>query len=487
MAGELNADMAENAKKKNRSQAPVIVEIGNDWLKIAVFEWRGERLGLAGFHLQKIPGVDSSIARHLKSALEKLKPGRAPVIACLPRQLLNVRMLELPSTSPDEIADMVDLQVAKLTPYSRDEISSDFCITSPSGEGYSKVMVGIAQRATLRERFYIFEDAGVDVDRVSVSTEGLAVWCKNFFGESVCAVIDIDSFYSDLVMSDYGQISGTRSILVGANQLYEDMDTWREKLTGEVRRGLEAFVSGGSSEKPGKLVITGAGARISGLREFMEEQIGLTVEVFDPLDQLGGASKGHDPLDEKYRTVSLTAMAGMAMSPDKLRFNLIPDTAVLKKRLVSRAKSLTGLAMGFMLLAISLTAYGSIKIGLKMAELEEIRRKLAQVKPVADEVERKIEMIRVAKERQDPETAFVSFLAAVHEAMPEDIYIEQLSFDRSRSEIMVDGVGARVDISRFVANLQKKDIFSEVTERNTRSDSQSGRYRFQIMALMEKK
>ncbi len=468
-------------KKKSDSKRTTVVEIGNDWLKIAVFSRGSKGLSLTGLSLERIDGSDSP-AKILRNAAQKLKVGGNPVIVCLPRQMVNVRMLELPSADSSEVADMIELQVGKLTPYSRDEVYSDFSVTAASEEGYSKAMVGIVQRGALREKYYSFEEAGLNVERVSVSTEGLRNWCRRVFSESNCAVLDVDSFYSDLVMCSRGELTATRSILVGANQLSGNFEDWKEKFAGDVKRALETF-SSGSQGAPEKLALTGAD--VEGLQEMLETETGLTVEAVNPVEQLSGKPKSPDTSDPEYRTLSLTAMIGMALAPGELYFNLVPDTAVLKDKLVGRARSLSAFAILFMILSISLTAYGSLRVGFKMFSLDRIEQQLKKVRPIAQDVERKQEMVRVAVNRQNPEQSAVSVISAVHEATPGELFVTQLSFDRENGQVLIDVLASRSDISRLVENLQKADLFARASERNMRYDSRSEMYRSQVAAELE--
>jgi Tfp pilus assembly PilM family ATPase/Tfp pilus assembly protein PilN len=475
--------MAKKMKPKGRRQSIPIVEIGNDWLKAAVFESGPEGLSISGLRLQQISRTGAPAGRELQRVFSELGVREKPIIVCLPRQIVNLRILELPSANPKEIVDMVDLQIGKLTPYSKDEVYSDFSISSASAGGYSRVMVGIVQRAVLREKYYAFEEAGLNVSRVSVSTEGLGNWVKSVYPENDCAVVDIDSFYTDFAVFSRGELEASKSILVGANQLIEDPDTWQEKLAAEIRRAMESFSAGESGAVVERIVLTGA--RIDGLRDYLARETGVPVEENSAFDQLKNLPEKPDLSSDTYRPVSLTAVTGMAMAPGQLGFNLIPDTAVMKTRIMDRAKSLTGLAVLLMVFLISLTAYGSLKVGFKMAELELVQRRLKEIKPLAEEVERKQEMTRIARERQDPRRSFVSLLNSVHGSVPEGVSIEELSFDRKENRLLLDGLASRADISRLVEKLQNSAMFTEARERNTRYDSDADMYRFQVVAGLE--
>ena len=161
--------MSSNSTRKH-SGPSVIVEIGNDWLKMMQSAPSRGGVAVSKLCVENFGSSGADLAKLISRSIKQYKFSRMPVIACLPRQAVNLRMLELPSTDPHEIADMVDLQVGKQTPYSKDEIVSDYKILGSGRSGYSRVMLVIVQRGVLRQRFSVLEEAGVEVQRMSVSS-----------------------------------------------------------------------------------------------------------------------------------------------------------------------------------------------------------------------------------------------------------------------------------------------------------------------------
>ena len=124
----------------------IVVEIGSQWLKIAEMSPAKGGVSISKLHLEQFTSLGSPLSDAVKAAFRKLRiSSREPVVACLPRQLVTTRILELPSTDPDEIADMVDLQIGKLTPYSQDEIMSEY-LGPIAAAGYEdRVALALAQ------------------------------------------------------------------------------------------------------------------------------------------------------------------------------------------------------------------------------------------------------------------------------------------------------------------------------------------------------
>jgi Tfp pilus assembly PilM family ATPase len=451
-------------------------------------------VSVSRLHLQKFDEADSRLAEALSAARRELKVSRVPVIACLPRQMVNVRMLELPSTDPVEIADMVDLQSGRQTPYSQAEIVSDYRVVGSSREGYTRVMLAIVQRSLLRQRFHLLEEAGVDVDSMSISSEGLLNWCVRALppgGKDGAAdvVLDVDSFYTDLMVVANGVLIFTRSILVGANQLLGEYEKWKEKFAREVRRSLEIC----RGETPGlnadRLVITGAGARVEGLEEFLGGELGMRAQVRDSVSDARRMPNKPSPASDPYRVVSLTPLLGMAMAPDELAFNLVPDSVRTRKGLALKARSMAWLGILLMAALVSFSVYVSVKYVLKQGRLNRLRAEIARTEPAVQRMQHMQSIIRVVRRRQAPEFAAIKLLVELRRLTPGDpgdLVFDSVSVDAERGQLLLSGSGtSRRLILDLAGAMEGSPLFEAVRESGT-SRLPNGRVTFEMAAALEK-
>jgi len=469
------------------------VEIGSDWLKIAQFKSSAGGVGISALHLEKIAEDGSTLTKSIADAFKKQRLATASVIACLPRQMVNIRMLELPSTDSDEIADMVDLQIGKQTPYSRDEIASAYRIMGSGREGYTRVMLAIVQRSVLRKRFFVLEEAGLDVARMSVSSEGILNWCSRIEssgeGETKAIVLlDVDSFYSDFSVVSNGSLVFTRSILIGANQLLGDYEKWKEKLAQEVKRSLETCRGECPGLEPEKLLVTGAGPQIEeSLPPYLAESLNIPSEAVDCAQTLARLPRTPDLRDPAYRAVSLTPLIGIGMSPGSLGFDLVPDSVRLRKGLVEKARNLSALGMLVLTALISASLYATVKFFLKKQRLDRLRSEFAQTAPTAREVERQLEIIKVVGRRQDAGFDVINLLAAIQRLVPADVYFDSLEVDLESKRVMLGGTsGERKDIRPLIKGLEQSSLLRNIREdSDTGQDPKTKRYRFQVACELE--
>lgn len=471
-----------------KTQTPgVIVEIGNDWLKIAQPELSKSGLSFPRLSLVKIVSADSGVAKIIGDIYKKQKFPRDPVTAIIPVQLVNIRMLEMPSTDPVEIRDMIDFQAAKQTPYSKDEIIFDYRLLGSAREGFTRVMLVIVQRSVLRQRYSIFEEAGIEVGRMTVSSEGLLACCSRMGVSGAAAFLDVDSFFSELIIVSNGVPLFTRSILVGGNHLVDDFDKASARLSAEVKRSLEAFAAEAPEAETGGLMLSGAGVRIEGLADALSGALDVKVQVVDFLQKV--RKTGDVSLSQpNYKAVSLTAVAGAGMAPDELNFNLVPDSVRLRKSLVSKAKSLS--SFGYLTIAAfaAISVYTTSRIAYLEDRLAKLKAEVARTKPIAEKVMEKQEIARLVRDRSNADFAAVNILSAVHSALPEGMMLSEITINSEENRITIKGsTESRREINDFTKALETTALFIEVKSTGQiTTDQETKKQIFEISGTLEK-
>ena len=467
----------------------VIVELGADWLKMAQVSPSRDRVTISRLHLEKFDSAAGLSPQSLSNAFKDVKAGGLPVVAYLPRQMVNIRMLELPSTQPDEIADMVALQVGKQTPYSKDEIVSDYRIVGAGREGYTSVMLAIVQRSVVRQRFHILEEAGVEVDRMSVSSEGVLNWCRQAVsgtpGEAGVAVLDVDSYYSDFFVVTGGRMVFTRSILFGANQLLAEYDKWKDKFSLEVQRSMEMS----RGEQPGaavtRLFVTGAGPNVKGLAAYLGAQLNLPVEEKDSLGSVKKMPSAPSMKDPEFLPVSLTALIGMGLGPEHLEFNLIPETVRLRRGLIRKAHALTAFGILLLMALATMTVYTAVKLSFKKHRMDQLWKEHSITEPAKQEVERMRKIVGAARQRADLKWTALNLFSEVHRLIPKDVALDSVDIDLQAKDqkVLLEGLGAtRQDVHALVQSLEQSPFFKGAKEEGaTSQDSKTGKYKFKVV------
>ena len=474
---------------KRWRKTAVVAEIGNDWLKVAQVDRSARGPLLSKLVLLKCSEVAGSLSTAFEQAVREQDFARQPVIACLPRQMVNMRILELPSVDSVEIADMVDLQVGKQTPYSKDEITSDYRIIGAGREGYTRVMLAIIRRSAVRERYLLAEGACPEVSRVSVTSEGVLNWYTARVGgkgHDVTAVLDIDAAYADFTVIQNGALLFTRSMLVGADQLFEDYGRWKKKLLQEVVRSVEMF----RSEAPGaaldRLLVTGAGVRVDGLDADLGAQLNLPVEMSDPMQGVRNTS-GVSIMDEvRYRGVSLTALLGMAAAGGGVVLDLTPDSIRLKKNLVVKSRSLSALAVLLMTALVSFSMVASMKLYFKLNRLAELQEAAARVAPSMQRVENMLAAIKLIRVRRASSMSAIALLSDIQKRSPGGVFFDAVNVDLAAGRVTLGGTAGDLrGIRALIDDVEQSEMYGNVKEAAPSKRDHSGRFRFQLTCDVE--
>ncbi|MBN1557398.1 MAG: PilN domain-containing protein [Lentisphaerae bacterium] len=465
------------------------IELLADRFKLAQFQTAGGGLSLVKAHVEVFGTDDGSLAQRLAAALESEGFAKAPVLACLPRQVVTVRIIELPSTDPAEIADMVHLQMGKQTPYSEEEIVSDYRILGAGREGYSRVMLAIVQRTVLRHHYHTIESAGLTVARMSVSSEGILNWYRRAgnrpSGDAADVLLDVDAGSADVTVMAGGMPVFSRGILIGAEALAGGDDAPKAQLCQEAQRCLETCRAEAADLTVGKILLTGAGPKVAGLSGLLKEKLGVDVEARDAVAEL--VTAGERPEDSG--TASFTALAGMAAAPEDLAFNLIPGSVTLRRSLTRKAKGLTLFGILLMAVLVSASVYTSVRMSFKQARLNALQARYRATEADAREVERRHDLVKLVNRRRDARFAALTLLSELHNRLPPELALEEIVLDveRDAGQVRLAGNAAeRTDVSALVRNLEASALLQNVqTEGTTSRDRETGRYAFRVTASLE--
>lgn len=474
---------------RSHGKKVVAVEIGRDWLKVAEGHSAGRAVVFSKLHLERIDEESANLAQTVTAACRDLNLGSVPAILVLPRHMVTVRILKLPSRDPSEVADMVDLQVSRQSPYSRDEILADYRILGSEPEGFTRVLLAMAQRSIVSERVSMLEEAGLDVERVCLSSEGLYGWLAEEAFDSGTgrglAVLEVDAAFAEFCVSLGRGIVFSRSIQTGARALQGQAPGGVEALAGELKRCLDACRTDCPGLEFDRLLVTGAKSALSGLAAELQSHLGMPVESVDALSQVKRLPQAVSMAADPYRTVSLTALIGVLLFPGSLELDLTPETVMLRKRLVVRSRRMTEFGVLLMTCAVGLSMLGTLGLYFRHYRLEQLARIKSGLEERVRLVERQRSVIELVRERQSRGRNNVNLLAEVQRSRVENLYVTQMDVDQDRGRMTISGSGASMsDVRTFVNNLDKSPLLGDIKPGNTTLDRE-GRYAFQVSCGLE--
>lgn len=456
------------------SKSSLAIEIGELWLKMAAASETPKGPGkLTHTAAEPIQGMTAlEVSQKILSFIRErnLKPGK--VLISFPTQHLTARILSLPSTDPKEIADIVDLQAVKQTPYSREEITSGFRILGSDASGYSRIFLAIAHRDTAAQYFQVAESALLLPNKISPAMEGLRLWAQKAVApvqvesEDLILLLDVDAGTTEFVILNGAKFLFGRNLAVGSIQLQQGPGAETEFLR-EVQRTLE---SGGEDFQPSKvtrILITGAPEAIKTVAALLSRELNLPSEVI-PAFQPWGDKVAPQPAEEVLtKPVSFAALTGHLLSTEVSPVNLMPPEVRMHKQLEERAKELAFMGTLFLTLVMLSSMVAFEKIYKRNSYLDYLKKEYKQVRAQSEDVEKLAGKMRLAQEQMSGGGGYLEVMNDVNVLVPENIIMTSVQYSGRDRNIVLRGLSPEMSaVFQFLSTLEAAPYLEMVKTRN---------------------
>jgi len=462
------------------------IEPGNEWFKLVEITRDRDDVKVKRVVVKRAVDVEPLAGPNLLKALGLGELGGESVVICLPRQAVNVRLFDLPSGDMQEIADMVDLQIARQTPYSRDEIVFDYRVFRAEKEGYTRVMLVIAQTGVVRQKYRFIEDAGLSVSLVTTTTdgwiaalqEGRLAFSRKAVGAT--AFLDIDLTSSDLVVLNQGVPLFSRSLSVGSGQLFAGNERLRDKAVQEISMALETFRNELPAVSVSALALAGLARSNPAFVKLMETALGLEV-----ISVTGVYESAYEKAASDVESVALTGVVGAATAPERLQINLTPESVRLRKSVMVKARQLTVMAMLVMAVFGLLSLFVTSRLNRQKVYLDGLNTMIAQTTADADRIESMKRKVGIVGERMAINMIPARALVELFGLAPDTMAFTFIQISEA-SQLVCRGTAETVaDTVRLVNSMEASPFFQNV--KNTRTVSGKDRTEFEIACDLEKK
>jgi len=481
---------------KRKKKIITALEIGNDWLRIVQAESFAKSRKIKKILVEKVAishsSQDKKTSEQIKNLFKGLKIDSSSLIVILPHQAAAIRNLELPSTNPAEIKNMVELQIGKLTPFAKDEIIYDYQILSTNAEGYSGVMLAVVHQDVIRRYFEILKLVELKTERIALSSEGLLAWyrfaCKGEPSDEPQALVNLDCDKSDFTVILENKVMFCRNISVECSGDLSVTGEWQEKLIEEIRHSMYAYQSELAGSEISKIIITGAQTPISSLDESgLGSRIGLPVEVIPQLKNIPAALESPAEDNSAIGNLSFASLSGLALVYPEQKFNFIPLQLRIEKEMRERGKDvyMFGTYLMFILMTISGIFLG--KVYNKERYLNQLKQETLQIQERADKLRSMRRVTEDIKKRTLRKGFALNFIYEIHSVIFPEIYLTLISFD-GEEQLTLRGVSNTMsEIFGFLNALEKSKYFQNVKTKfvTTRNIGGKDLTEFEIICSLE--
>lgn len=432
------------------------IEISDGILKVLAVSGSKKPGGVSVLDCVKLPSEDDkAIAKEVRSLLSKNKISRSYFAASFPRHMVTVKNLRLPAVNSSEIKNMAELQAIKYLPCSREEMVVSYKAISAALDGYSDILLVLAQRKLVDKYVGIFGMAGVNVDKMGLSSEGIFNWYIRTGPRAAgsVAIIDADKYHTHIQIAKDGALLFSRSISFDAGAAKPD----KNALLKEIRMSFETYFRE-RNEGVSRVIVSGGedGAKI--IFDFLRSDIAVPCEIILQEDYVKGERFGGQIL-KRLKEHSYTSLLGLASNPGLAEINLMPEE-ITAKRKENTAKA--ELAKCVVLILCVLAAFFAI-LEKKMLEkrfyLQKLDEKLKAVGPEAGRLSRFKESAEIIDNQLMFKGSSIDVMREICGILPDDISLTLLEFE-DRGRILLRGTAKELSsVFNFLPVLEKSSYF----------------------------
>ncbi|MDD5431532.1 MAG: pilus assembly protein PilM [Candidatus Omnitrophica bacterium] len=448
----------------------VAIEINKQYLKIIATKSLATQTTVTNCIVESISALtDEQIASRISGIIRQEKIKANTVSIAIPRDFVTVRNLHLPSQNPQEISQMIELHIARVVPYKREEIIFSYKLSGVDEMGYSKVILAIIQIDALRRQTNVLDKAGLFTDNIALSSYQSLQWILDNHKAEInqtdfYAILDIDSAYTDFLVFSKQGLLFSRNIPVGANPIAAKDDIGLMKLLGEIKQSLLIFYNEEANKKPAKIFLTGASI-INELNKVIEKEIDIPVKS-SPVhyfEELSKTKKIEIPTD-----VSMTSISEVCIDKGIHGLTFILPEIQIKKTLREKTKEMLVLGISLIYLFSIVCAIFLGKIYNQQTYLNRIDVLLGVIDKEAKELINQAKKTEVIKNYLSERKKPLFIMNQLLKVVPEEIALNFIGID-DKNTITLRGQAFQLsDVFRFINLLEKSNYFSDVQTKYTR-------------------
>jgi len=466
------------------------LEFSGNALKLAYLRVFPNKNELAALIHRDIAGLsDEDISKTIRDVLDGLNLKDPEIInPCLSHAVIT-KNIEIPSTDPSEIREIVNLQAARHTPYPLGEIIVDYVDIGVYKKSYTKVLLVIVGRNVIKKQFDILQRAGVAPLKFIFAPEGVAAWLTKIFRiehqDTPSIVVHVDDFCSDFMIIFRNKVIFLRPMPIGVQHLLEEGERYQPKFTEELKGSLEAYQLEGIECAPTTLILTGAVDNLGDMGAALSDALQLPVKTLFYFRDLTLTEEVSRVASLVKQQSFLSVIAPLMMLPE-MKVNLVPEEIKLRRAVEERGKDLikTGILVLtlFLLTSIILAA----KIYFKSAFLRGLKAKYASVHQEAKHLEN--DFLRVSMINLSTRGYSLEVLNELYAVTPMDIAFSSILYDGQGKFSLVGTAHSMSTIFSFVDKMEKSKYFKDIKTKDTtrRKEGDQDFVDFEIAALWKR-
>ena len=332
------------------------VDIGSHAVKVCQLQKTGDSYRLLALGSAAVPlgavedGVlqdPDEIALAIAELFKNLKIKQKRVGISISGYSVIVKKINLEMMNDEELNDYITGEAEQYIPFDIDDVYLDFQVISEnSEERRCEVMLVAAKKEVIDDYLNMLQKQKllpvlVDVDGFALEN----IWDKISTATANVALVDIGASKMNINIIADGASVLARDVIVGSEQLteqiantleleFEEAEELKLGLTPagehqeeleeiftqtctqwilEIKKAIDLYLSNNPDSPLSDLILSGGGAKIKGLKQFIAAETGLQVSIFNPFAHMELNDKKIDPEYLESIAPEMAIAAGLAI------------------------------------------------------------------------------------------------------------------------------------------------------------------------------
>lgn len=378
------------------------------------------------------------------------------VVLGIANRWVKVRQAEVPALSPDEVRTSLRYEAQEVIPFAEEDAIVDFVVQDrfpgPEGGEFMRILVVAAQRQMVMTALDTVRKAGLVTSMVDLTPFALVRSLAPIAAPGVSeAIVSVGAGLTNVVVHTSGTPRLVRmtpragasvtenltralgvdseraealkrgaAVALADPQTAQAADVIANELTPlvqEIQGSLDYFLAQTEDVELRRVLLTGAGSKMAGLRARLATELRVPVEMASPLEYLKVAKTGLTDEQLTSAAAVLAAPVGLAMAPlasPSTRLTSLFPAEHTKQGAERRAKVLTAVAVGGLAVLLG-GAYTA-----RQTQVASARDDASKATLQATTLERQVQKL---KSFEDAETLIKTKSAQVDVALATDVDI----------------------------------------------------------------
>ncbi|MDE1920654.1 MAG: pilus assembly protein PilM [Candidatus Omnitrophica bacterium] len=371
-------------------------------------------------------------ARALKALLATFNR-KLPVICVIPASAATAKTIEVPSTDPEEIKSIINLQASRYTPYSREEVLIGYINLGLNASNNTRLLIVIVHRDVVKEKIAILDKAGLDADKIIFAPEAQA----RFYAKALnlkkdapaVGVVDFSMNATSFMIIAKSALLFVRHFPIGARSFMRSAQDAAPKLEEEFKKSMEAFAQEDGNQPPSSYMVTAAREAMDPVLSSLKGPLGVSFQVNAFLNFIKATGDARKKLQTDFNDDSFLDVIAPAVTASRCEINLMPQEMLLKKTvdLQSKEVSKSGVAAVIIMVLVGLMLMIDIYFkdtylnknlreayAPQMAQVKMLQQQMAKNKLVRDYIKGRMSSLDIIHELYTitPNTIYLSHITA---------------------------------------------------------------------------